>query len=105
MPVDSQTRQKLVADYRRHDKDSGSPEVQIAILCKDIDELTVHMQKHPKDHASRHGLLLKVNRRNSLVAYLNRVDRKKCQQIAERLGLRNKQAPSAPAKKSNEGLE
>lgn len=88
MALAPEVKQQLITEYRRHDKDSGSPEVQIAVLTKDILELTAHMQRHKKDHHSRHGLLLKVNRRNKLMAYLKRVDLPKYTQIAAQLGLR-----------------
>jgi small subunit ribosomal protein S15 len=88
MSLEAATKQKLIQDHRRHDKDSGSPEIQIAVLSKDIDELTAHMQRHPKDYASRHGLLLKVNRRNKLIAYLQRNDREKYNSLVVKLGLR-----------------
>lgn len=88
MPLTKQTKQKLITDHRTHDQDSGSPEVQIAILTEDIKQLTEHMQRHSKDYHSRHGLLRKVNRRNRLLGYLSRVDHKRYVQIVEKLGLR-----------------
>jgi len=88
MSLAATTKQKIIADNKRHEKDSGSPEIQIAVLTASIQELTQHMQRHSKDYASRHGLLLKVNRRNKLMAYLRRVDREKFNRLAEKLGLR-----------------
>jgi small subunit ribosomal protein S15 len=88
MPITKQAKQAAIQDHRRHEKDSGSPEIQIAILTKDIAELTGHLQRHPKDYASRHGLLLKVNRRNKLMRYLERVARDRYVQLTDRLGLR-----------------
>lgn len=88
MTVSREQKQKIITDNKRHPKDSGSPEVQIAVLTAEIQDLTEHMQRHPKDYHSRHGLLLKVNRRNKLGAYLRRVDAAKFAQIAEKLGLR-----------------
>lgn len=88
MTVTREQKQKIIIDNKRHPKDSGSPEVQIAVLTAEILDLTEHMQRHPKDYHSRHGLLLKVNRRNKLGAYLRRVDAAKFAQIAEKLGLR-----------------
>jgi small subunit ribosomal protein S15 len=88
MTLTPEIKQQTITTYRRHDKDSGSPEVQIAILTTHIKDLTEHMQRHPKDHASRHGLLQKVNRRNRLMTYLKRVDFAKYTQIAGQLGLR-----------------
>lgn len=88
MPLPAETKQKIIAENKRHTKDSGSPEVQIAVLTAQIKDLTEHMQRHPKDYHSRHGLLKQVNRRNKLTAYLRRVDLKTYTQLAEKLGLR-----------------
>ncbi len=88
MTIGPEQKQKIISENKRHAKDSGSPEVQIAVLTAQIKDLTEHMQRHPKDYHSRHGLLLKVNRRNKLGTYLRRVDPKKFEQIAEKLGLR-----------------
>ena len=82
------SKQTIIDAHKKSDTDTGSPEVQIALLTKDIQELTEHMQRHTKDFNSRHGLLLKVNRRNKLMAYLARVDRNKYNAIADKLGLR-----------------
>jgi small subunit ribosomal protein S15 len=88
MTISAETKTKTIAENRRHPTDSGSPEVQIAVLTAQIVELTEHMQRHPKDYHSRHGLLMKVNRRNKLTAYLRRVDAAKYEQLAGKLGLR-----------------
>ena len=88
MSLTPEVKQQTIATFRRHDKDSGSPEVQIAVLTKNIKDLTEHMQRHPKDHHSRHGLLQQVNRRNRLMTYLKRVDFAKYTEIAGQLGLR-----------------
>jgi len=88
MTIGPEQKQKIISDNKRHPKDSGSPEVQIAVLTAQIQDLTEHMQRHPKDYHSRHGLLLKVNRRNKLGAYLRRVDAAKFSQLADKLGLR-----------------
>ena len=88
MTIAPETKKTIIADNRRHTNDSGSPEVQISVLTAQIRELTEHMQRHPKDYHSRHGLLMKVNRRNKLATYLRRVDAGKYQQLAEKLGLR-----------------
>lgn len=88
MTISAETKKKTIAENRRHPSDSGSPEVQISVLTAQIAELTEHMQRHPKDYHSRHGLLMKVNRRNKLGAYLRRVDAAKYGQLAEKLGLR-----------------
>lgn len=88
MTIAAETKKKIISENKRHEKDSGSPEVQIAVLTAQILDLTEHMHRHPKDYHSRHGLLLKVNRRNKLATYLRRVDAKKYSQLAEKLGLR-----------------
>ena len=88
MTIESDTKKQIISENRRHDTDSGSPEVQIAVLTAQIKELTSHMQRHPKDHHSRHGLLAKVNRRNKLSTYLRRTDPKKHAELAAKLGLR-----------------
>jgi small subunit ribosomal protein S15 len=81
-------KQQLVLDFRQHEKDSGSPEVQIALLTERITELTEHLKLHKKDHASRRGLLKLVSRRSSLLKYLTGVDRERYQKVIARLGLR-----------------
>jgi small subunit ribosomal protein S15 len=88
MSISAESKQKLLADYKIHDKDTGSPEVQIALLTTKINELNEHLKAHKKDHSSRRGLLKMVSRRNSLLKYLTREDRTRYQQIIGRLGLR-----------------
>ena len=88
MSITAEKKTKLVGDYKVHDKDTGSPEVQIAIATARINELTEHLKTHKKDHASRRGLLKLVGRRNSLLKYLTRVDRARYQKLIQRLGLR-----------------
>ena len=78
----------LVSDYRRHEKDTGSPEVQVALLTGQIQQLTEHLKTHKKDHSSRRGLLKMVGARSSLLKYLTRTDRGKYQKIIDSLGLR-----------------
>ena len=86
--IASELKQQLVADFRQHDKDTGSPEVQIAILTKRIVELTEHLKIHSKDHSSRRGLLKMVGKRNGLLKYLTREDRTRYVKVIARLGLR-----------------
>ena len=88
MSITAEAKTKLVSDYKIHDKDTGSPEVQIAILTTRINELTDHLRTHKKDHSSRRGLLKMVSKRNHLLKYLTRTDRTRYQQIIQRLGLR-----------------
>lgn len=81
-------KQGLIGDYRRSESDSGSPEVQIAILTGRIGELTEHLRTHKKDYASRRGLLMMVSRRRSLLDYLKRVDPQRYLEIIRRLEIR-----------------
>lgn len=84
----AEAKKKIVSDYKVHEKDSGSPEVQIALLTARINELTEHLKTHKKDHSSRRGLLKMVGKRNALLKYLTRQDRNRYLQIISRLGLR-----------------
>ena len=88
MSITAQQKTKIVFDYKIHEKDTGSPEVQIALLTARINELREHFDLHKKDHASRRGLLKLVSRRNQLLKYLTRADRARYQQVITRLGLR-----------------
>ena len=78
----------LIEQYRTHTKDTGSPEVQIALLSERINYLTTHLKSHVKDHASRRGLIMMVNKRRRLLDYLNRRDPDRYREIVERLSLR-----------------
>jgi small subunit ribosomal protein S15 len=88
MSITAEKKQQIVTDYRTHDKDTGSPEVQIAIITTRINQLRDHFEKHKKDHSSRRGLLKLVSRRNQLLKYLTREDRNRYLQVIARLGLR-----------------
>ncbi|HWB53535.1 MAG TPA: 30S ribosomal protein S15 [Tepidisphaeraceae bacterium] len=88
MSVTTEEKTKIVDEYKIHDKDTGSPEVQIAILTKRINELTEHLKTHKKDHSSRRGLLKMVGKRNSLLKYLTQQDRARYLRVIGRLGLR-----------------
>ena len=88
MSITAEKKTQIVSEFRTHDKDTGSPEVQIALLTTRIVELTEHLKTHKKDHSSRRGLLKMVSRRNSLLKYLTREDRTRYQQIIGKLGLR-----------------
>ena len=88
MPLTVAEKTTIVSDYKTHEKDTGSPEVQIALLTKRINDLRQHFDTHKKDHSSRRGLLKLVSRRNQLLKYLTRQDRTRYQQIIGRLGLR-----------------
>jgi small subunit ribosomal protein S15 len=88
MAVTKERKQTLIGDFRRSETDSGSPEVQIALLTNRISELTAHFQAHEKDYASRRGLLMMVGRRRRLLDYLKRVDPQRYLDIIRRLEIR-----------------
>ena len=79
---------KIISDYKTHQGDTGSPEVQIALLTSNILELTEHLKTHPKDHASRRGLLKMVGNRSALLKYVNGQDVNRYREIIGKLGLR-----------------
>jgi len=81
-------KQAIIAEYATHEGDTGSPEVQIALLTKRINDLTEHLKTHKKDHHSRRGLLKMVGQRRSLLAYLTKVDIERYRAIIKRLGIR-----------------
>ena len=83
-----QEKEKIIGDFEAHEGDTGSPEVQIALLTKRINDLTEHLKTHRKDHASRRGLLKMVGTRSALLKYVNKKDPKRYQMIISRLGLR-----------------
>ena len=83
-----QKKQEIIGDFETHEGDTGSPEVQIALLTKRINELTEHFKIHRKDHASRRGLLKMVGTRSALLKYVKNKDIKRYQKIISRLGLR-----------------
>lgn len=78
----------IIAEYATHEGDTGSPEVQIAVLTKRINDLTEHLKIYKKDNHSRRGLLKMVGRRRNLLAYLKKVDIERYRSIVKRLGLR-----------------
>ena len=88
MSITVEVKRQILSEYKIHEKDTGSPEVQIALLTRRITELTEHLKTHKKDHSSRRGLLKMVGKRNSLLKYLTREDPNRYQQIIKRLGLR-----------------
>jgi len=81
-------KNSVIGDYEMHEGDTGSPEVQIALLTKRINDLTEHLKTHPKDHSSRRGLLKMVGNRSALLKYVRGNDLKRYQTIISRLGLR-----------------
>lgn len=88
MTLTKEGKGKLIEDHRRSETDTGSPEVQVAVLSKRIDELTEHLKSHRKDHHSRRGLLQMVGKRRRLLEYLRREDVERYRALIGRLGLR-----------------
>jgi len=88
MTITAEKKTQLITEFRRSDKDSGSPEVQVSILTERINNLTGHLKAHKHDHHSRRGLLQMVSTRNSLLRYLARTNRAAYQALIGRLGLR-----------------
>ncbi len=88
MSLSSENKSSIVADYARGEDDTGSPEVQVALLSARISELTDHFGEHKKDHHSRQGLLRMVNKRRKLLDYLKKKDQNRYRELISRLGLR-----------------
>ena len=88
MPLSKEEKTKLIGDYKKHDTDTGSPEVQIAVLTNRINSLTKHMQQNPKDFHSNRGLLKMVGHRRNLLNYLKKKDIERYRAIIAKLGLR-----------------
>jgi small subunit ribosomal protein S15 len=88
MALVAEKKQELVQKYKRHEKDTGSPEVQVAILSERITYLTEHFKTHKKDHHSRRGLLKLVGQRRRLLDYLRTVDQARYKTLIEQLGIR-----------------
>ena len=88
MSITAEKKAEIIKKYARHEKDTGSPEVQIAILTERINNLTEHLKKNKKDLHSRRGLIGMVNKRRKLLNYLKRVDEERYNKIVEELGIR-----------------
>jgi len=88
MPLSGEEKSKIIEDYRQGESDTGSPEVQVALLSARISELTTHFNQHKKDHHSRQGLLKMVNARRKLLDYLKDNDSERYRNLISRLGLR-----------------
>lgn len=86
--LDKKTKEKIIEKFKTHKTDTGSPQVQIAILTEEIKDLANHLSTHKKDFSSRRGLLKKVNERRRLLKYLEREDEKSYKNLAEKLKLR-----------------
>ncbi|TSC58377.1 MAG: small subunit ribosomal protein S15 [Candidatus Peregrinibacteria bacterium Greene0416_19] len=88
MTLKRTTKKNLISKHRTHKEDTGSPQVQIAILTKEIELLTAHLQEHKKDHSARRGLLGKVAQRRKLLTYLRMNKPEQYQEVLERHGLK-----------------
>jgi small subunit ribosomal protein S15 len=88
MAITKDRKTGIIDEYRRKSADTGSPEVQVALLTARITELTEHLRVHKKDHASRRGLLMMVSKRSGLLTYLRNTDRNRYLSLINRLGLR-----------------
>ena len=86
--ISKEMKSEIIEKYKRDEKDTGSPEVQIALLTERINELTEHLKVHKKDNHSRRGLLKMVGKRRNLLNYLSRKDVNRYREIVEKLGLR-----------------
>ena len=86
--IEKEKKQEIIAKYGRTPNDTGSPEVQIALLTERINELTAHLKENQNDHHSRRGLLKMVGQRRGLLAYLKKIDIERYRAIVESLGLR-----------------
>lgn len=88
MALSQERKQELINEYKTHDGDTGSPEVQIAILTENINNLNEHLREHKKDHHSRRGLLKMVGKRRNLLNYLRDKDITRYRELIKKLGLR-----------------
>ena len=90
MPLVSDKKTSVIEDHKTHDTDTGSPEVQVALLTARINQLTDHLKVHKKDFHSRRGLMMMVGRRRRMLAYLSEVDIERYRALVGRLGIRSK---------------
>ena len=88
MAISQERKNEIIQEYRTHDKDTGSPEVQVAVLTAEITALNEHLREHHKDHHSRRGLLKMVGRRRHLLNYLRKKDIQRSRELIKSLGIR-----------------
>ena len=86
--TDAETKKKIIAEYATKDGDTGSPEVQVALLTERVNSLTEHFKLHAKDHHSRRGLLMLIGKRRGLLEYLRRKDLERYRTLIDKLGIR-----------------
>ncbi len=90
MPLAKEVKDKVITEYHRHKTDTGSPEVQVALLTNRIDQLTEHLREHNKDESSRRGLLKMVGQRRSILAYLRSKNYQSYLELSDKLNIRRK---------------
>ncbi|KMK96472.1 30S ribosomal protein S15 [Rossellomorea marisflavi] len=88
MAITKERKNELISEYKTHENDTGSPEVQIAVLTEEINNLNEHLRVHKKDHHSRRGLLKMVGHRRNLLSYLRKKDVQRYRELITKLGLR-----------------
>jgi small subunit ribosomal protein S15 len=88
MALQQEAKKEIIAQFKQHETDTGSPEVQVALLTKRINFLTEHLKIHDKDHSSRRGLLMLVGQRRRTLNYLKNIDRKRYEVLIAKLGIR-----------------
>jgi small subunit ribosomal protein S15 len=88
MPLDVERKKTVIEQFRVHEGDTGSPEVQIALITERVNSLTEHFKQHAKDHHSRRGLLMLIGKRRGLLEYLRNKDPERYRSVTERLGIR-----------------
>lgn len=88
MPLSTEQKKAIIEEYKQHEGDTGSPEVQIALLTNRINELTDHLRTHKKDHHSRRGLMMMVGQRRALERYLQKTSVERYNSLVEKLGIR-----------------
>ncbi len=88
MALTKDNKKKIISDYKVHKRDSGSAEVQVAVLTEQINALSPHFEKNPKDHHSRYGLIKMVSKRKKLLSYLQKIDSERYKALIARLDLR-----------------
>lgn len=90
MGIAKELKKQIIEDSRVHEKDTGSPEVQVTLLTEQIRHLNEHLKKHKKDHTSRRGLLMMVGQRSSLLKYLKKKNEESYKKLVKKLGIRQK---------------